>query len=80
MLMAEPHFLSAWLSQHQRDFALQGNGVLWTRNPLDVLAETYHLLHLDDPAPRKSPPGCVEARPASSRLPHGRRAPQALSP
>jgi acetyl/propionyl-CoA carboxylase alpha subunit len=48
MLIDEPHFLSAWLSQHQRDFAVNGDTVRWKRNPLDVLTDTYHLLHLDD--------------------------------
>ncbi|GBD27197.1 Acetyl-/propionyl-coenzyme A carboxylase alpha chain [bacterium HR30] len=47
-LFEEPHFLSAWLSQHQRDFEYSGDGIRWLRNPVDILAETYHLLHLDD--------------------------------
>ena len=48
LLIDEPHFLSAWLSHHRHDFALDGQRVQWNRNPLDVLSETYHLLHLDD--------------------------------
>jgi len=48
LLTAEPHFLSAWLSQHHRDFTLLPSGVHWNRNPLEVLSDTYHLLHLDD--------------------------------
>jgi len=48
LLAAEPHFLSAWLSQHRTDFAIDATGVTWTRNPLTILQETYHLLHLDD--------------------------------
>ncbi len=47
-LVEEPHFLSAWLSQHRQDFTCKGNSVLWTKNPLQVLAETYHLLHMDE--------------------------------
>lgn len=47
LLIEEPHFLSAWMSQHHRDFVVGGNGVLWKRNPLEVLSETYHLLQLD---------------------------------
>lgn len=48
LLAAEPHFLSAWLSQHRRDFAFSESRVVWHRNPLTILQETYHLLHLDD--------------------------------
>lgn len=47
-LVEEPHFLSAWLSQHRTDFTCDSNRVVWTKNPLEVLAETYHLLHMDD--------------------------------
>jgi acetyl/propionyl-CoA carboxylase alpha subunit len=48
MLIDEPHFLSAWLSRHRLDFALANGHVVWRRNPVELLAETYHLLHLDD--------------------------------
>lgn len=49
MLFDEPHYLSAWLSQHRNDFSVQKGRVVWKRNPIEVLAETYRLLHLDDP-------------------------------
>ena len=48
MLFEEPHFLSAWLSEHRLDFEYANARVVWRRNPIDILAETYHLLHLDD--------------------------------
>ena len=48
MLIGEPHFLSAWLSEHRLDFELAGGRVVWKRNPVEILAATYHLLHLDD--------------------------------
>jgi acetyl/propionyl-CoA carboxylase alpha subunit len=48
LLFDEPHYLSAWLSQHQRDFVVEDRGVVWQRNPVEVLAETYRLLHLDE--------------------------------
>lgn len=48
LLAAEPHFLSAWLSQHRLDFEIRNGRVAWLRNPLTILQETYHLLHLDD--------------------------------
>jgi len=48
MLIDEPHFLSAWLSQHRLDCDIRHGRVVWKRNPVELLAETYHLLHLDD--------------------------------
>ncbi len=47
LLFDEPHFLSAWLSQHRRDFVVRGGRVEWQRNPVEVLAETYRLLDMD---------------------------------
>jgi acetyl/propionyl-CoA carboxylase alpha subunit len=46
-LIEEPHFLSAWLSQHRLDFQYEGQSVNWRKNPIQVLAETYHLLDMD---------------------------------
>jgi acetyl/propionyl-CoA carboxylase alpha subunit len=53
MLFREPHFLSAWLSQHRRDFAVSDGRVTWRRNPVEVLADTYRLVDMieDDSAP-----------------------------
>ncbi|HZR81706.1 MAG TPA: biotin/lipoyl-containing protein [Candidatus Binatia bacterium] len=48
-LVDEPHLLSAWLSAHRLDFEIDAGCVRWLRNPVEVLAETYRLLHLDDP-------------------------------
>ncbi|HVM96804.1 MAG TPA: biotin carboxylase N-terminal domain-containing protein, partial [Candidatus Acidoferrales bacterium] len=47
LLIQEPHFLSAWLSKHRLDFTCVGERVVWQRNPVELLAATYHLLHLD---------------------------------
>ncbi len=47
LLFDEPHFLSAWLSQHRLDFVVRDGQVEWRRNPVEVLAETYRLLDLD---------------------------------
>ncbi len=47
MLFDEPHFLSAWLSEHRGDFELRAGRVAWLRNPVEVLAETYRLLNMD---------------------------------
>ncbi|MEY4951428.1 MAG: hypothetical protein RL698_3639 [Pseudomonadota bacterium] len=49
MLLAEPHHLSAWLSRHRPDYRVEGERIAWQCNPLEVLAETYRLLALDDP-------------------------------
>jgi acetyl/propionyl-CoA carboxylase alpha subunit len=46
-LFEEPHFLSAWLSQHRSDFAVEHGRVRWKRNPVVVLLETYRLLNMD---------------------------------
>ena len=49
-LFEEPHYLSAWLSQHRGDYAVENGRVRWHKNPVEVLADTYRLLHLDDPS------------------------------
>jgi acetyl/propionyl-CoA carboxylase alpha subunit len=47
LLFDEPHFLSAWLSQHRLDFVVRDDRVEWQRNPVEVLAETYRLLDMN---------------------------------
>ena len=48
-LLEEPHRLSAWLSEHRHDVELDGRGrARWLRNPMEVLAATYHSLHMLD--------------------------------
>jgi len=46
-LFDEPHFLSAWLSQHRRNYVVRDGRVEWQQNPVDVLAETYRLVDMD---------------------------------
>lgn len=46
MLLQEPHFLSAWLSQHRHDVGVSDGRVSWKRNPVEVLADTYRLLDM----------------------------------
>ncbi|MFN7952002.1 MAG: biotin carboxylase N-terminal domain-containing protein [bacterium] len=48
-LFEEPHVLSAWLSQHMHDYRVTDQHLVWLRNPLQVLADTIRLVHLDDP-------------------------------
>jgi acetyl/propionyl-CoA carboxylase alpha subunit len=47
-LIEEPHYLSAWLSQQRDSFAFEGDRVVWRKNPVDVVAETYHLLNMSE--------------------------------
>jgi biotin carboxyl carrier protein len=46
-LFEEPHHLSAWLSRHRLDFEIEGERVKWRKNPAEILADTYHLLHMN---------------------------------
>jgi acetyl/propionyl-CoA carboxylase alpha subunit len=46
-LIEEPHFLSAWLSTHKADFSVEGGRVVWKKNPVQIVAETYELLHME---------------------------------
>ncbi|MBX7192143.1 MAG: biotin carboxylase, partial [Sandaracinaceae bacterium] len=50
-LFEEPHVLSGWLSRHRTSFRVVGEGagarIVWTRNPLEVLEDTYWLLNMD---------------------------------
>jgi acetyl/propionyl-CoA carboxylase alpha subunit len=46
-LLRQPHLFSAWLSATKTNFEVKNGRVTWLRNPLHVLAETYHLLHMD---------------------------------
>jgi hypothetical protein len=48
MLFSEPHFISAWLAQHMRDALVVDGRVVWQRNPIEVLDDTYRLLDLVD--------------------------------
>jgi acetyl/propionyl-CoA carboxylase alpha subunit len=47
-LVEEPHYLSAWLSQQRQSFTFDGDKVVWRRNPVEVLFETYHLLNMSE--------------------------------
>jgi acetyl/propionyl-CoA carboxylase alpha subunit len=46
-LCAEPHLLSAWLSRNLRSFERREGRICWLRNPIEVLADTYWLLHME---------------------------------
>jgi biotin carboxyl carrier protein len=46
-ILRQPHLLSAWLSANKESFAIKDGRVSWLKNPLLVLADTYHLLYMD---------------------------------
>jgi acetyl/propionyl-CoA carboxylase alpha subunit len=46
-ILRQPHLLSAWLSSNKTHFEITDGRVVWLKNPLEVLAGTYHLLHMD---------------------------------
>jgi len=45
-LLSDPHLLSGWLSLNRKDFRIEGGKVVWLRNPLVVLEETYAYLNM----------------------------------
>lgn len=47
ILFNDPHQLSGWLSINQHHYSDAGNKIVWTKNPIEVLAELYHFLHMD---------------------------------
>lgn len=53
-LLGCPHVLSGWLSAHQGSFREEKGRVVWIANPIDVLADTYHVLNME-PQPDAAP-------------------------
>lgn len=45
-LLADPHMLSGWLSLNRKNFSIEDGKVVWLRNPLVVLEETYEYLNM----------------------------------
>ncbi len=46
-LLDDPHLLSGWLSMNKKNFRIEKGKVIWLRNPLGVLNETYEYLHMN---------------------------------
>lgn len=46
-LLEDPHLLSGWLSLNIKNFKIEKGKVIWLRNPLGVLRDTYDYLHMD---------------------------------
>ncbi|MFZ5604940.1 MAG: biotin carboxylase N-terminal domain-containing protein [Pseudomonadota bacterium] len=47
IVMNDPHIFSGWLSMNKAHVKLDGDKVVWRRNPLYVLDDTYHYLNMD---------------------------------
>ncbi len=45
-LFDDPHLLSGWLSLNRKNFKIEDGKVVWLRNPLVVLQETYEYLNM----------------------------------
>lgn len=46
-LFQQPHALAGWLSRYRHAFTGSGAQVEWLRNPVEMLADLYHYLHMD---------------------------------
>jgi acetyl/propionyl-CoA carboxylase alpha subunit len=46
-LLSDPHLLSGWLSINTKNFRIDNGKVVWLRNPVGVLNETYEYLHMN---------------------------------
>lgn len=47
LLLDDPHIFSGWLSLNKANVRFEGDSVIWLRNPIYVLDETYHYLNMD---------------------------------
>lgn len=47
VLFSEPHQMSGWLSINRHNFLMEGDKVSWVKNPVEVVADLYHFLHMD---------------------------------
>ncbi len=45
-LLEDPHLLSGWLSLNRKNFKYENSKLVWLRNPLVILAETYEFLNM----------------------------------
>ncbi|PIE41469.1 MAG: hypothetical protein CSA49_03220 [Gammaproteobacteria bacterium] len=47
LLLDEPHVFSGWLSLNKAHVKFDGDTVVWAKNPIDILDDTYHYLNMD---------------------------------
>jgi acetyl/propionyl-CoA carboxylase alpha subunit len=45
-LLDDPHLLSGWLALNRRQYRMENGKVIWIRNPLGVLNDTYEYLNM----------------------------------
>jgi biotin carboxyl carrier protein len=45
-LLAEPHLLAGWLALNRKQYRIENGKVIWIRNPLGVLNDTYEYLSM----------------------------------
>jgi acetyl/propionyl-CoA carboxylase alpha subunit len=45
-LLEDPHLLAGWLSLNRKNYRIENGKVLWIRNPLGVLNDTYEYLNM----------------------------------
>ena len=46
IMLKDPHLLSGWLSINRKNLQIKKGKLVWLRNPLVVLQETYEYLHM----------------------------------
>src|SRR5690606_16571870 len=46
-LFAQPHLLAGWLSINRHQFTIADGRIAWLGNPIELLGELYHFLHMD---------------------------------
>ncbi len=46
ILLNDPHLLSGWLSLNKQNYKIDNGKVVWLRNPLVILEETYEYLNM----------------------------------
>jgi acetyl/propionyl-CoA carboxylase alpha subunit len=45
-LLDDPHLFAGWLSLNRRSYRLEGGRLVWLRNPLGILNDTYQYLNM----------------------------------
>jgi len=47
ILLKDPHLLSGWLSINRKNLEIKDGKLVWLRNPLVIIEETYEYLHMN---------------------------------
>lgn len=46
-MFSEPHLLSGWLAVNRHNFTVINDKITWNKNPIEILNDLYHFLHMD---------------------------------